>query len=1040
MFVDFFIRRPVFATVCALLIILGGAISIPSLPIAQFPALAPPQVLVTSFYIGANAQTVETAVTIPLEQAINGVQGMKYITSNSGNDGSSAITVTFDVTRNVDLAAVDVQNRVSQALGRLPNEVRNTGVIITKQATGFVFAAGVYSEEGQYSGLFLSNYIDVYVKDAIKRVPGVGDAVIFGERKYAMRLWLDPARMAQHGLSATNVLNALQEQNVQVAAGQIGQQPATNGQAYQFSVRAVGRLTEASEFENIILKTGTDGTLVRLKDVGRAELGAEDYGSILRFNGHDAIGLAITQLPGANALDVDKAGKAALLKIAKNFPPGLKYAVAFDTTTVIGESIRDVLITLLEAIVLVIIVIYIFLQDWRSTLIPALTIPVSLIGTFIFVKLLGFSINTLTLFGITLATGLVVDDAIVVIENVERHIVEGITEPHNAASVAMKEVAGAVIATSLVLVAVFVPVALFPGTTGILFRQFALTIAFSVSISAFNALTLTPALSAILLGKHRERAQGVFFKTFNKIVEAGTSLYRNTVRQVLGWRFAAVLVFLALLGLTYFVYQSVPRAFIPEDDQGYIMFIVQAPQGASLTYTRDICAKVEEQLSHVPEVTGVFSVTGFSFTGNAPNRAMVFANLKGFEDRKGADHSSSAIIQRLRGPMMGMQGALVVPFNPPAVQGLGQFGGFQFELEDLGRNSLQTISQNANALVAKGNASKEMAGLFTSFTANDPQYLVRIDREKAKSLQVSLTQITDTLQTYMGSVYVNDFDFNNRSYRVYVQADSKFRSEAKDIGQYYVRSDTGKMIQLNNLVTVEQTANPQVISHYNLFRSAEIDGNAGPGKSTGEGIAAMEVLANKNLPNGMTYEWSGLSLEEIESGGKALVLFGLGMLVVYLTLAAQYESYVLPFIVLLAVPVAILGAIGAQALRGLQNDVYCQIGLVMLIGLASKNAILIVEFAEQLRAQGLTVVDAAVESARIRLRPILMTSLAFILGVVPLVLAQGAGRAGRVSVGTTVFGGMIAATTLNLLFIPVLYVIVRSIVPGSDEPATSKSE
>jgi hydrophobic/amphiphilic exporter-1 (mainly G- bacteria), HAE1 family len=1040
LFVDFFIRRPVFATVCALLIILGGAISIPSLPIAQFPALAPPQVLVTSVYIGANAQAVETAVTIPLEQAINGVQGMRYITSNSGNDGTSIITVTFDVTRNVDLAAVDVQNRVSQALGRLPNEVRNTGVIITKQATGFVFAAGVYADAGQYDGLFLSNYIDVYVKDAIKRVPGVGDAVIFGERKYAMRLWLDPARMAQHGLSATTVLTALQEQNVQVAAGHIGQQPAASGQAYQFSVRAVGRLTEASEFENIILKTGTDGTLVRLKDVGRAELGAENYGSILRFNGHDAIGLAITQLPGANALDVDRAGKAALLQIAKNFPPGLKYAVAFDTTTVIGESIQDVLITLLEAIVLVIIVIYVFLQDWRSTLIPALTIPVSLIGTFIFVKLLGFSINTLTLFGITLATGLVVDDAIVVIENVERHIVEGITEPHNAASVAMKEVAGAVIATSLVLVAVFVPVALFPGTTGILFRQFALTIAFSVSISAFNALTLTPSLSAILLGKHRERAQGVFFKSFNKIVEAGTNLYRAAVRQVLGWRIAAVLVFLGLLGLTYFVYQSVPRAFIPEDDQGYIMFIVQAPQGASLTYTRDICAQVEEQLSHVPEVTGVFSVTGFSFTGNAPNRAMVFANLKGFDERKGKDHSSAAIIQRLRGPMMGMQGALVVPFNPPAVQGLGQFGGFQFELEDLGRNSLQTISQQTNELVAKGNASKEMAGLFTSFTANDPQYLVRIDREKAKSLQVSLTQITDTLQTYMGSVYVNDFDFNNRSYRVYVQADSKFRSEAKDMGQYYVRSDTGKMIQLNNLVTVEQTANPQVISHYNLFRSAEINGNAAPGKSTGEGIAAMEALANKTLPNGMTFEWSGLSLEEIESGGKALVLFGLGLLVVYLTLAAQYESYVLPFIVLLAVPVAILGAIGAQALRGLQNDVYCQIGLVMLIGLASKNAILIVEFAEQLRVQGMSVVDAAVEAARIRLRPILMTSLAFILGVVPLVLAQGAGRAGRVSVGTTVFGGMIAATTLNLLFIPVLYVIVRSMVPGGDIKAETHGD
>jgi HAE1 family hydrophobic/amphiphilic exporter-1 len=1039
LFVDFFIRRPVFATVCALFIILAGAISIPTLPIAQFPNLAPPQVLVTSIYIGANAQTVESAVTIPLEQAINGVPSMKYITSNSGNDGSSAITVTFDVTRDVDLAAVDVQNRVSQALGRLPNAVKNTGVIITKQATGFVLAAGVYSDNEQYNGLFLSNYIDVYVKDAIKRVPGVGDAIIFGERKYAMRLWLDPAKMAERGLSASNVLNALQEQNILVAAGQIGQQPASNGQNFQFSVRALGRLTEAAEFDNLILKTGTDGTLVRLKDVGRAELGAEDYGSLLRFNGHEAIGLAVTQLPGANALDVDRAVKEALIKLSKNFPPGLKYAVAFDTTTVISESIQDVLITLLQAIVLVVIVIYVFLQDWRSTFIPAVTIPVSLIGTFVFVKILGFSINTLTLFGITLATGLVVDDAIVVIENVERHIVEGITEPHNAASVAMKEVAGAVIATSLVLVAVFVPVALFPGTTGILFRQFALTIAFSVSISAFNALTLTPALSAIFLGRHRERAQGRFFRVFNQIVTAGTRWYQAALQHVLGWRLVATVVFLLLLGCTYLIYERVPRAFIPEDDQGYIMFIVQSPQGASLTYTRDICAKVEEQLSHVPEITGAFSVAGFSFTGNAPNRGMIFANLQGFDQRKGEEHSAAAVIRRLRGQLAGIAGALVVPFNPPAVQGLGQFGGFQFELEDLGRNTLDDIAKTANQLVAQGNTSKEITGLFTSFTANDPQYLVRIDREKAKSLQVPLTQITDTLQTYMGSVYVNDFDFNNRSYRVYVQAESRFRSEPKDMGQYYVRSDNGRMIPLGNLVTVEQTANPQVISHYNLFRSAEINGNAARGKSSGDGIAAMEALAAKTLPNGMSFEWSGLSREEIESGGKALILFALGLVVVYLTLAAQYESYVLPFIVLLAVPVALLGAIGAQDLRGLQNDVYCQIGLVMLIGLASKNAILIVEFAEQLRDHGMSVVEAAIEAARIRLRPILMTSLAFILGVVPLVLARGAGRAGRISVGTTVFGGMIAATTLNLLFIPVLYVIVRTIVPGStSKPATQK--
>jgi len=1040
LFVDFFIRRPVFATVCALFIILAGAISIPSLPIAQFPDLAPPQVIVSSGYIGANAQTVESAVTIPLEQSINGVEGMKYISSTSGNDGTSQITVVFDVTRNVDLASVDVQNRVNQALGRLPNEVKNTGIIITKQIGGFVLGAGVYADGGQYDSLFLSNYLDVYVKDALKRVKGVGDAIVFGERKYAMRLWLDPSKMAQRGLTATNVLSALQEQNVQVAAGQIGQPPSPEGQAYQISVRAVGRLSEASEFDNIILKTGSDGTLVRVKDVGRAELGAENYGTLLRFNGHDAVGLAVTQLPGANALDVDKAAKAELLRLSKNFPPGIKAAVAFDTTTVIGESIRDVLITLLQAIALVVIVIYLFLQDWRSTFIPAITIPVSLIGTFIFVKLLGFSINTLTLFGITLATGLVVDDAIVVIENVERHIVEGITEPHNAASVAMKEVAGAVIATSLVLVAVFVPVALFPGTTGILFRQFALTIAFSVAISAFNALTLTPALSAIFLGHHRERAQGKFFKLFNDAFNAGSKLYRNSVRRALHWRVASLAVFLALLGATYALYQRVPRAFIPEDDQGYLMFIVQAPQGASLSYTRDICGKAEELISRDPEINGVFTIVGFSFSGAASNQAILFANLRPFEERKGDAHSAATIIQRLRGKLSSVSGALVAPFNPPAVQGLGQFGGFQFELEDLGRNSLQDIANAANKLVAKGNASKDVTGLFTSFTANDPQYLVRIDREKAKSLQVPFSQITNALQVYMGSVYVNDFDFNNRSYRVYVQADTQFRSQAKDIGQYYLRSDTGKMIPLDNLVTVEQTANPQVIRHYNLFRSAEINGTAAPGRSSGEGIATMEALAKKELPNGMTFEWSGLSLEEIESGGKALILFALGLVVVYLTLAAQYESYVLPFIVLLAVPVAILGAVGAQALRGLQNDVYCQIGLVMLIGLASKNAILIVEFAEQLRDQGMSVVEAAVEAARIRLRPILMTSLAFILGVVPLVLARGAGRAGRISVGTTVFGGMIAATTLNLIFIPVLYVIVRGIVPGRASRSAAQKE
>jgi HAE1 family hydrophobic/amphiphilic exporter-1 len=1030
LFVDFFIQRPVFATVCAMLIVLGGAIAIPTLPIAQFPDLAPPQVVVSSAYIGANAQAVESAVTIPLEQAINGVPGMKYITSASGNDGSSSITVTFDVTRDVDLASVDVQNRVSQALGRLPNAVKNTGIIITKQASGFVFGAGVYSETGAYDSLFLSNYLDIYVKDALKRVKGVGDVQIFGERKYAMRVWLDPARLAERGLSATTVLAALEEQNIQVAAGQVGQPPSNSKQSYQISVRAIGRLTEAKEFDNIILKTGTDGTLVRLKDVGRAELGAEDYGSLLRFDGHDAVGVAVTQLPGANALDVDRLAKAALLKLSKSFPPGVKYAVAFDTTEVIGESIRDVLYTLLEAIILVILVIFIFLQDWRSTFIPAITIPVSLIGTFIFIKTLGFSINTLTLFGITLATGLVVDDAIVVIENVERHIVEGITEPHNAASVAMKEVAGAVVATSLVLVAVFVPVALFPGTTGILFRQFALTIAFSVAISAFNALTLTPALSAIFLGHHRERTQGWFFRMFNKTFERGANAYHQSLHKVLAWKYVALVAFLITLGAAAWLYLRIPQGFIPQEDQGYLMVVVQTPQGASLEYTSAVCSEVEKIVSTVPDVSGAFTIVGFGFSGSAPNRAIIFLNLKEFKDRKGPEHTGGAIVEKLRGPLFGITDGLAIPFSPPAVQGLGQFGGFAFQVEDLGQNTLQTLANVTNQIVGAGNQSKEVTGLFTSFTANDPQYLVNINREKAKSLQVPLNQITDALQVYMGSVYVNDFDFNNRSYRVYLQADQKFRAEAKDMRSYYVKSDNNKMIPLDDVVEIQPTTSPQVISHFNLFRSAEIDGSAAPGLSTGQGLSAMESIAKKLLPKGMTYEWSGLSLEEIQSSGKAAILFGLGMVFVYLTLAAQYESFVLPSIVLLGVPVALLGALAAIWLRGLSNDVYCQIGLVMLIGLSSKNAILIVEFAEQLQVEGLSTVDAAVQAAKIRLRPILMTSLAFILGVVPLTIAQGAGAAGRVSVGTTVFGGMIAATTLNLIFIPLLYVLVRTLVPA----------
>ena len=613
MFVDFFIKRPVFATVCALLIILAGSAVIPTLPIAQFPTLAPPQISVTSVYVGASAQTVETAVTVPLEQQINGAEGMKYVTSTSSSNGVSTITATFDLNRDPDLAAVDIQNRVNTAQGRLPNAVKATGITIVKASSNFVLGAAIFSPEGRYTPLFLSNYLDVYVKDSLKRVPGVADVIIFGERKYSMRLWLDPVRMASRGLTASDAVSALQEQNVDVAAGQVGQPPIAAGQQFQISVRAIGRLTEASQFENIILKTNSDGTLVHLKDVGRAELGAEDYSSDLMFDGYNAVGLGVTQLSTANALEVDRLVLAELDRLSKHFPPGMQYKNAFDTTEAVGESVRDVLVTLIQAIVLVILVIFIFLQDWRSTIIPAVTIPVSLIGTFAFVKALGFSVNTLTLFGITLATGLVVDDAIVVIENIERHIQEGESDTHKAASDAMAEVAGAVIATSLVLVAVFVPVAFFPGTTGILFRQFALTIAFSISISAFNALTLTPALSAILLGReHGEK--NWFFKRVDKVIAGVTEGYRRALRGFLQFKWVAALLFVGALGLTYFMFQRVPKGFVPSEDQGYFIIAVQAPSGASLEYTKNIAQQVQQILQTVPEVEGIFAISGFSFS------------------------------------------------------------------------------------------------------------------------------------------------------------------------------------------------------------------------------------------------------------------------------------------------------------------------------------------------------------------------------------------------------------------------------------------
>jgi HAE1 family hydrophobic/amphiphilic exporter-1 len=1027
------------------MIILAGAICIPNMPVAMYPKLTPPQVTVSSTYVGANADTVEKAVTIPLEESINGVEGMRYISSTSTNNGASSITTTFQTGYPESIAAVDVQNRVASVQGRLPSAVNSTGITISKSRSSLVFGAGFYTLDGRYSNSFISNYLDIYVKDALKRVTGVGDVTIFGERKYAMRVWLDPVKMAAHAVTAADVVNALSEQNVDIPAGQLGQPPSSSSQSYQVPVRVVGRLSSPAEFDKIIIKNATSG-LILLKDVGRSEVGAEDYNMMLKYSGHDAVGIGVAQLTNANALDVDTQAKAKLAELAKSFPPGLQYAIAFDSTTVVGDSIREVLITLFEAILIVIAVIFLFLLDWRATIIPAVTIPVSLIGTFAFIKIFGFSINILTLFGITLATGLVVDDAIVVIENVQRHIAMEHSNPHEATSRAMGEVTSAVIATSLVLIAVFVPVSFFPGTTGILYRQFSLTIAFSIAISAFNALTLSPALAAIFLRGEEarphqldglrmpavSRAFASFVHRADSSMDYTSRKYAKLVTWALDKRFAMLVLFFAGLGAAAWMYESVPTSFIPQEDQGFLIVIIQAPPGSSLTYTSKLTDKASDIILNDRDVAGAFAITGYSFSGTSANGGMMFVRTKPFNERRGAGHTAGEIVSRLQPKLSSLlfvpNGGMTAIMEPPAVQGVGSYGGFQFMLQDQGQNTLADLDSVAHKMIATSRTRKDLTGLITTFSASDPQALVTIDREKAKAMGVPLSQITTALGVFMGSEYVNDFDYNNRTYRVYAQADQQFRNTANDLHQYYVSSSGGQMAPLDNLASVSNSSGPPIITHYNLFRAVEIDGSAAKGYGSSQGIQGMEELAKQTMMPGMSFQWTGLTLDEIESSGKALLIFALGIVVVYLTLSALYESFALPFIILLSVPMAVLGALGLVALRGYSNDVYCQIGLVMLIGLAAKNAILIVEFAEQLRRKGRSITEAAIEAAELRLRPILMTSLAFILGILPLVFATGAGAVSRRSVGTTIVGGMVLSTVLNLLFIPVLYVILRRVL------------
>ncbi|MBI1945985.1 MAG: efflux RND transporter permease subunit [Deltaproteobacteria bacterium] len=1023
MLTDFFLQRPVLSIVCSTLFTLAGLLTVGSLPIAQYPELAPPTVNVVASYVGAGADVVETAVTVPLEQELNGVEGMRFMSSISSNEGQSNITITFEPERDLDIAAVDVQNRVARAAARLPAQVNETGIVINKASGQLLLTVGIFSDGDVYQRQFLSNYADVVLRDAIKRIPGVADVRIFGERKLAMRIWLDPTQLARRSLTVQDVVVALREQNVQTAAGQIGQPPTGAAQPYQLSVRAVGRLSEPAEFEDVVVKSAGPGSgeLVRLKDVARVELGAESYGSVLFFRGKPAVGLGIIQLPTANALDVRDAVLAELARLSKTFPPGMRYLPATDTTLAVRASMREVTKTLLEAIALVILVIFVFLHGWRSVLLTAVTLPVSLVGTFAFVKLFGFSINTLTLFGLTLATGLVVDDAIVVIENIERLMAHKGLSAREAARVGMREVGGAVIAISIVLIAVFVPVALFPGTTGTIYRQFALTIAASVALSTFCALTLTPSLGARMLAAHAGE-KWALFRQVDATLERARRRYGLVLRAVLRRPLALLAAFLLLAGATAVLFRSVPTGFIPDEDQGYLIISVQGPEGTSLEQTQQVLLEGMKVVHAQPEVNASFIVGGFTLSGSGPNLATMFVTLLPWEERQA---SVGEVVERLRGPLGRIGGARIVPFQPPAIRGVGSVGGFQFIVTDTSAGrSLGELSGAVQDLVARANQDPRLRGIFTSFTADTPILEVEVDRNKAKALGVAIDQVFGALQAFLGSQFVNDFVTANRTYRVFVQAETEFRDDPQDISELYVRGAGGAMIPLEALVSVKPTTSAAIIRHYNLFRSAEINGGAAPGVSTGEAISAMEQLAQA-MPEGVAGQWTGISLEQKESAGKAPLIFALGVLFVFFVLAAQYESFVLPLVIILSVPIAVLGGLGLQAARGLAADVFCQIGLVMLVGLASKNAILIVEFAEQLRRAGASTVDAVIEAAQIRLRPILMTSFAFLLGVVPLMLASGPGAGARASLGTTVFGGMLVSTFVNLVFIPGLYVLAR---------------
>jgi hydrophobe/amphiphile efflux-1 (HAE1) family protein len=1033
MFVNFFIDRPIFASVLAIAIVVAGAVAIPFLPIAQYPEITPPQVVVQATYPGASAEVVEQTVTTPIEQQVNGVQDMLYMSSRSGSDGTMTLTVTFEVGTDLDIAAVNVQNRVAIAQAKLPQDAVRQGLSITKQSPDLVEIVALVSPDGSRDELYLSNYATLQVVDALARVPGVGQVLVFNGRDYGMRVWLNPDTLASLGLTAGDVAAAIREQNLQAAAGQIGQPPAPPGQQFQYTVTTRGRLSTPAEFENIILRTRADGSMLRVRDVGRVELGAQSYGSFGRVGGRPAALVGIFQLPDANALDVSRGVEAAMARLAPSFPSGVSHLRPYNTTEFVRVSIKEVVETLLIAIGLVILTVFVFLQDWRTTLIPTLTIPVSLVGTFGVISLFGFSINTLTLFALVLAIGIVVDDAIVVVENTQRQLDESGLPPRAATRQAMTEVTGPIIATSLVLLAVFVPIAFLPGISGRLYRQFALTIAVAVVLSTVNALTLSPALCALLLRPVHAARRNPLARLWTAGFARLTDGYDWAVRHLVRRAALAIVMLLVLGGVAYALVRTVPTGFAPTEDQGYLLVNVQLPDAASLERTDAVVRQIEQILVETPGVETMVAIGGRSFISgvNGPNVASLFPRLAPWSARKARELRSDAILGRLRARLAAIQEAVVVVFPPPPIRGISSGGGFQLELQSVGGASLEALDAAARQLMAEARQQPAIASAFTAFRPGVPQLDAQVDRAKSKALGVPVSDVFESLQIFLGSLYVNDFNAFGRVWRVQLQAEPAFRASPSDVARLYVRSQpgvnggTGQMVPLSTLVTVRPVTGPDTIAHYNLYRSAQIAGDTAPGASSGQAIAAMEDLARRFLPAGIAFEWTGLAFQEKEAGSWAPFVFALSALFVFLVLAAQYESWLVPLAVILAVPLGVLGALGFLWLGGLASDVYAQIGLGLLIGLAAKNAILVVEFARVRRAEGLELREAAREAARIRFRPILMTSFAFILGSLPLVFASGAGAAARHSIGMTVVGGMLAITVLGVVLVPGFYVAVE---------------